>query len=71
MEEIERRNLSIQVNKTGCAGMCYAEPIVEVKVEGLPTVMYGRVSRELALKILERHVIGKTLLNDYIFEARL
>jgi NADP-reducing hydrogenase subunit HndB len=71
VEEVKKRRLQIEINKSGCMGMCYAEPIVEVKVEGLPTVTYGKVNRELALRILERHVIGKILLNDYIFEARL
>jgi NADP-reducing hydrogenase subunit HndB len=70
VEEIKKRNLSMEVTKSGCAGMCYAEPMVEVKVEGLPTVTYGRVTKEIALRILERHVIGKILLNDYIFEGR-
>jgi (2Fe-2S) ferredoxin len=69
-EEIKKRNLPVEINKSGCAGMCYAEPMVEVKVEGLPTVTYGKVIPEIALRILERHIIGKTLLNDYIFEAR-
>jgi NADP-reducing hydrogenase subunit HndB len=71
VDEVKKRNLPVEVKKSGCIGMCYAEPIVEVKVEGLPTVSYGRVTREIALRILERHVMGKTLLNDYIFEARL
>ena len=71
VEEIEKRHLPIEVNKSGCAGMCYAEPLVEVKVEGMPSVTYGRVTPELALRILERHVMDRKLINDYIFEARL
>jgi (2Fe-2S) ferredoxin len=71
VEEIEKRHLPVKINKCGCSGMCYAEPLVEVKVEGLPTVTYGRVTREIALRILDRHIMGKTLLNDYIYEARM
>jgi (2Fe-2S) ferredoxin len=71
MEEVRKRNLPVEVTKSGCAGMCYAEPVVEVKVRGLPPVTYGRVTREIALRIIERHIIGKTLLNDYIFEGRM
>jgi (2Fe-2S) ferredoxin len=70
VEEVQKRNLPVEVTKSGCAGMCYAEPVVEVKVEGLPTVTYGRVTREIAIRILEKHVIGRMLINDYIFEAR-
>ena len=71
VEEVRKRNLPVEVNKSGCAGMCYAEPTVEVKVAGLPTVIYGRVTKEIALRIIERHIMGKTLLNDYIFESRI
>lgn len=66
-EEVRRKGLPIQVNKCGCIGMCYAEPLVEVKVEGLPAVTYGKVNREVALRILEKHVAGKTLINDLIY----
>jgi NADP-reducing hydrogenase subunit HndB len=67
VEEVKKRNLPIEVDKCGCIGMCYAEPLVEVKVEGLPAVTYGKVNRDTALKILEKHVAGKMLLNDSIY----
>jgi len=69
-EEVKKRNLPVEVTKSGCTGMCYAEPIVEVKMEGLPTVIYGKVNREIALEIVERHIMGKAFLNDHIFEVR-
>lgn len=69
-EEVKKRNLPVEVNKCGCIGMCYAEPLVEVKVEGLPVVTYGKVSREIAIRILERHVAGKKLINDFIYGVR-
>lgn len=69
VEEVRKRNLQIEIKKCGCAGMCYAEPLVEVSVEGLPSVIYGTVNKDLATKILEKHVISKMLVNDYIFEV--
>ncbi len=69
-EEVKKRNLAVEVTKSGCAGMCYAEPMIEIKMEGLPTVIYGKVNKEFALEIVERHIMGKTLLNDHIFEVR-
>ena len=69
-EEVKKRDLAVEVTKSGCAGMCYAEPMVEIKMEGLPTVIYGKVNREDALEIVERHIMGKSLLNDHIFEVR-
>jgi (2Fe-2S) ferredoxin len=63
VEEVKKRSLPIEVTKCGCVGMCYAEPLVEVKVEALPVVPYGRLPRDTAIKILEKHVAGKRLLN--------
>ena len=68
VEEVKKRNLQIEIKKCGCAGACYAEPLVEVSVAGLPTVIYGAVNKDVATKILEKHVISKMLVNDCIFE---
>ncbi|MCK9603648.1 MAG: (2Fe-2S) ferredoxin domain-containing protein [Candidatus Omnitrophica bacterium] len=68
-EEVKKRNLQIDIKKCGCAGSCYAEPLVEVSVSGLPSVVYGTVNKEIATKILEKHVISKMLVNDCIFEV--
>ena len=69
VEEVKKRNLKIEVKKCGCAGSCYAEPLVEVSVEGLPAVVYGAVNKDVATKILEKHIISKMLVNDCIFEV--
>jgi len=66
-EEIKKRNLNIPVKKCGCQGSCYAEPLVEVKVEGLLPITYGRVDKDLAIKIVEKHVVGKMLINDAVY----
>jgi len=66
-DEIRTRNLPVALHQCGCAGMCYAEPLVEVKTAGLPSVTYGRVTKEVAIKILDRHVTGGMLVNDAIF----
>lgn len=66
-EEIKKRGLGIALKKAGCAGMCYAEPLVEVNVKDMPRVLYGKIDKEKALKIIEKHVCGKMLVNDHIF----
>ena len=67
-DETKKRNVAIDIKKCGCVGMCYAEPLVEVKIDGLPPVTYGRVTKEVAMKIVEKHVCGKMLVNDSIVE---
>jgi len=69
-DEVRRRHLPVQVQKCGCIGMCYAEPLVEVKGGGLPVVRYGKVTPEIALRIVQRHLVDKVLLNDYIYDLQ-
>ncbi len=69
-KELEKKDSNLPVLRCGCAGMCYAEPLVEVKVEGMPRVIYGKVDTEIALKIVRKHILGKQILNDYIFSVK-
>ncbi len=69
-KEVKKQGLKIPVEQCGCAGMCFAEPLVEVAVEGMPTVTYGKVDKETASDIINEHVCGRRLLNDHIFNAK-
>ncbi len=67
-EDAKARGLAVEVKKCGCVGMCSAEPLVEVNVEGAPHVFYGKVTREVAHKIMDEHVCQKKLVENHIFE---
>jgi len=69
-EETSKRNLGLRVEQCGCAGMCYAEPLVEVCVQGMPHVVYGGVDQNTAMEIIEKHILGKKLLNDRIYQVK-
>jgi len=56
--ELERLGVEATVVPVGCIGMCYAEPLVDVRVPGLPRISYGHVTPELLSRILESHVAG-------------
>ncbi len=71
VEEAKKRNIDIDVKKCGCLGMCHVEPLVEVNIEGLPDVIYGRVTKEVAINILDEHVHNKKLVNDHIYDLKL
>jgi (2Fe-2S) ferredoxin len=68
-EQIKTRKFNVKLKKCGCAGMCYVEPLVEVKVAGLPTVTYGKVNKEIAIQILGRHIGGKKIVEDYVVKT--
>ena len=59
---------SVILRQTGCMGLCYAEPTVEVIVPEMPAVIYGRVDAEVAKKIVYDHIIGRKLLENQILD---
>jgi len=64
-QEISRGDVNIQVETTGCIGMCFYEPIVDVIEENKITT-YGYVTEEIAEKIILSHIIGGQPVNEYI-----
>lgn len=58
----------VLVRQTGCMGLCHSEPTVEVVVPGMPTVIYGKVDAKIAQEIVEKHLIGRQLLDNLIMD---
>jgi NADP-reducing hydrogenase subunit HndB len=57
LDVIEKDNLSgILVTQTGCIGVCEKEPIVQVVIGEQPKVVYGKVTPEIAARIVKEHV---------------
>ncbi|MEN8164063.1 MAG: NADH-quinone oxidoreductase subunit NuoF [Acidobacteriota bacterium] len=50
---------------TGCIGMCFKEPLVEIR-EGDRRTIYGHVDKKRAKEIYETHVAGGEEIPDYI-----
>lgn len=44
-EFINKREITANISKTSCIGMCFAEPIVEISYENDKTITYGYVSK--------------------------
>ena len=63
-------NCNAELSITGCLGICYREPLLEVRSdEG--RFIYGSVNPELAEKIYESHVLqGKPLEEHIALEIR-
>jgi len=67
LEAIAEKNLEgIIVTQTGCIGLCEREPIVQVTVGDQPKVTYGKVTPEVARRILEEHVLGGKIVEDHV-----
>jgi NADP-reducing hydrogenase subunit HndB len=56
------------VRQTGCMGLCHSEPTVEVVVPGMPTIIYGNVSADVARRIVQEHIVNRRLVSDHVFD---
>ncbi len=70
MEEFKKRvsdsGLSdkIEVVETACIGLCYAEPLVEIRAEGTPSILYSNVKVKDVEKLFEEHVKSGRVVKD-------
>lgn len=47
----------VDVVETACIGLCYAEPLVEVRRAGEPSVLYSRISPKDVGKLVKEHLV--------------
>ena len=64
----EKGLTNVLVRQTGCMGLCHSEPTVEVVVPGMPTVIYGHVDAATAKDIVEKHIVGRELIEGKILD---
>ena len=55
-KQFEQRHLKGELKQTGCAGFCFAEPLVEVNWQGKGPVFYGKVKPQDVELIVESHL---------------
>ena len=64
----EKGMTNVLIRQTGCMGLCHSEPTVEVVVPGMPSVIYGHVDAATAKEVVEKHIVGRELINDKILD---
>lgn len=69
--EKNKLNLDISIRKCGCIGTCFAEPIVEVVIENMPKIIYGKVTKKIAARILKEHLINKKIIDGSVYDLRI
>lgn len=66
LDYIESKELTeIVVRQTGNIGLDSFEPIVQVAVPGAEKITYGRINPEMARRIMEEHVVGGKIVEEY------
>lgn len=65
-EALQSSGIDIRPQRTGCIGMCYNEPLVEVVSPDGKKYLYGKVSPEDARHIVAEHIIKGIPLDDLL-----
>lgn len=67
---IEEKQLgNITVRQTGNIGLDSWEPILQVLVGEAAPITYGKVTPFMARQIMEQHVLGGKIINEYVVPA--
>lgn len=59
----------VTVTQTGCVGICQYEPVVEVYEDGKEKVTYVKLTPEKAAEIIEKHLKGGKIVEEYTIGA--
>ena len=69
-EEVAQRDLhGVLVTQTGCIGICQYEPVVEIFQAGKEKVTYVKMTPERAAEVIEKHIKGGKIVEEYTFAA--
>lgn len=70
LDKIEAENLTdIIVRQTGNIGLDSYEPIVQVVLPAEEKVTYGKVTPDIARRIIDEHVLGGKIVSEYQIEG--
>lgn len=56
--ELKKRGIEANITRTGCIGLCFAEPNVTIFTSGETGVFYGNVTPQVAPQLIESHIIN-------------
>jgi NADH-quinone oxidoreductase subunit F len=62
-------DLHFDLEKTGCIGMCYREPLVEIRGDDGSRVQYGNLTANKVAKLVEDHIVQGKQIEDWVVWA--
>jgi len=66
---VDDSGLEVSVSETGCMGMCFSEPMVEIREADGSRCIYGHVDEAMAEKIFNSHIKEGTPFTEALVEA--
>lgn len=68
--ELASHNLSVEIQQTGCIGMCHNEPLVDIIDDQGQIFTYGKVNEKNIKEIITQHVQGGTPVEKYLVNSQ-
>jgi NADP-reducing hydrogenase subunit HndB len=66
IEGFEKNKIEdVILTSSGCAGLCSREPMVTIELKDQAPIKYGDLTPEKICRILDEHVIGGTVVQEY------
>ncbi len=65
-EQLTARNLAVDLKKTGCIGLCYHEPLVDILTEDGHVYTYGAVTEDKVPTLIDEHISGGRIVHDLL-----
>ena len=71
VDQVAKAGLSdkVTVSQTGCIGVCQYEPVVEIFEDGKEKVTYVKLDADKAAEIVEKHLKGGKIVEEYTIGA--
>jgi len=57
-EELKKQKIDADITEVGCIGLCFAEPLVEIVKPNHPRIVYGNVTPEKAIGLIDDYLIN-------------
>lgn len=65
VEYLRKTKTDAGISIVGCIGLCYVEPLVDVKLPGKPRVTYRDMTVEKLKRVIDEHLIGGRPVKEY------
>jgi NADH-quinone oxidoreductase subunit F len=57
-EQQMKHGLDMTITEVGCIGVCYMEPVVAIRKQGQPMILFGNINTAAAVRLTEKWLLG-------------
>ena len=63
---LDQKGIKANIGEVGCIGLCFAEPLVDIKKHGRPRIFFKNVAPDDVETIIESYLINDSLPEDLV-----